>query len=120
MNQDNKNLKKIKYTLLKDIEEPGEYNCYGIIYDASFPQYLEKKEKDNNTLNYGCTIKLIDQYPIIHPDIYRSIDNLLGRSKYDRRSKNKNKGSKLRNILDFDIFGQSFHLENHYLYYYQN
>lgn len=47
-------------------------------------------------------IKLIDQYPIIHPDIYRSIDNLLGRSKYDRRSKNKNKGSKLKNILDFD------------------
>ena len=40
--------------------EPGEYNCYGIIYDASFPQNLEQSQSTGT--KYECTIKLIDQY----------------------------------------------------------
>ena len=48
-------------------------------------------------------IKLVDEYPIIHPDLYIQIDSLLGKSKYDRKSKNREKGSKLRNILDYDV-----------------
>ena len=48
-------------------------------------------------------IKLNDEYPIIHPDIYKQLDNLFGKSKYDKKSRNRQKGSKLRNILDYDI-----------------
>ena len=46
--------------------------------------------------------RLVPEYPIIHPDIYVNLDSLFGKSKYDKRSRNKNKGSKLRNILDYD------------------
>ena len=68
MNQD-KNVNKIQYTLLKDLKDKSELNCYGIIYDASFPQYSEKSQKDNSSM-FECTIKLIDQYinPIEFPD----------------------------------------------------
>ena len=48
-------------------------------------------------------VKLNDHYPIIHPDIYVQLDSLLGKSKFDKKSKNKLKGSKLKNILDYDI-----------------
>ena len=49
----------IKYTKLSDLSEPGEYNCYGIIYDASFPQIQEQSQQGAS--KYECTIKLIDQ-----------------------------------------------------------
>lgn len=48
-------------------------------------------------------IKLEPEYPIIHPDIYVQLDSLFGKSKYDKKSRNRNKGSKLKNILDYDI-----------------
>ena len=46
---------KYKYSIFSDLIEQGEYNFYGVIYDASFP--LE----ETNTGKYSCTIKLIDQ-----------------------------------------------------------
>ena len=49
----------IKYTPFNEMIEPGEYNCYGIIYDASFPQNLEQSQP--GFTKYECTIKLIDQ-----------------------------------------------------------
>ena len=59
---ENKNTNQIKYTLLKDIQEQGEYNFYGIIYDASFPKISEKSEKSQqSSINFECSIKLIDQ-----------------------------------------------------------
>ena len=43
-----------KYSTFDELIEQGEYNFYGIIYDASFPQ-----EESNSS--YTCIIKLIDQ-----------------------------------------------------------
>ena len=45
----------IRYTKLSDMSEPGEYNCYGIIYDASFPQIQEQSVQGAS--KYECTIK---------------------------------------------------------------
>ena len=56
---------KYKYTSFEDMKEQGEYNFYGIIYDASFP-----KEEDNYAIlpgtkaplpKYSCILKLLDQ-----------------------------------------------------------
>lgn len=56
---------KYKYTPFKEIIEQGEYNFYGVIYDASFPV-----EETNNAIlpgqkeplsKYSCVLKLIDQ-----------------------------------------------------------
>ena len=49
----------MKYTKLSEMSEPGEYNCYGIIYDASFPQIQEQSQQGAS--KYECTIKLIDE-----------------------------------------------------------
>ena len=46
--------------------------------------------RDDDFKMFGW-VKLNDQYPIIHPDIYIQLDSLLGRSKFDKKSKNKNK-----------------------------
>jgi len=46
---------KYKYSIFSDLIEQGEYNFYGVVYDASFP--LEEAK----TGKYSCTIKLIDQ-----------------------------------------------------------
>jgi hypothetical protein len=45
---------KYKYTSLKEFNNQGEYNFYGVIYDATFPVYEEKEN------GYQCTIKVID------------------------------------------------------------
>lgn len=49
----------IKYTLIKDIIKPdakeGDYNFYGLIYDASLPL------QEDNSDNYMCSIKIIDK-----------------------------------------------------------
>ena len=56
---------KYSYSSFDDIKEQGEYNFYGIIYDASFP-----KEEENFAIlpgtkeplpKYSCVLKLIDQ-----------------------------------------------------------
>ena len=44
-----------KYTKIKEIKEDGQYNFYGIIFDASLP-----KEEDTSD-NYMCCLKIIDQ-----------------------------------------------------------
>ena len=49
----------LKYTKLSRMIESGEYNCYGIIYDASFPQIQEQSQQGAS--KYECTIKLIDE-----------------------------------------------------------
>ncbi len=49
----------IKYTTIKDLVKDdlkdGDYNFYGIIYDASLPILEENQEK------YMCSLKLIDK-----------------------------------------------------------
>ena len=55
---------KYIYTTFDELKEQGEYNFYGIIYDASFPQeeyYPSESDKKKNTSNYSCILKLIDQ-----------------------------------------------------------
>lgn len=47
-------------------------------------------------------IVLKPEYCIINPDMYKIIDSLFGRSKYNKNSKIK-KGSKLNNIINYDI-----------------
>ena len=56
---------KYKYTSFDEMKEQGEYNFYGIIYDASFP-----KEEENYAIlpgtkeplpKYSCVLKLLDQ-----------------------------------------------------------
>lgn len=46
---------KINYTSLKGLDAEGDYNFFGIIYDATFPT------QDETPNNYVCTLKLIDQ-----------------------------------------------------------
>ena len=56
--------KKYIYTPLNEMNEPGEYNFYGIIYDSTFPiQEEENSMLDEQKSNpvYNCIIKLIDQ-----------------------------------------------------------
>ena len=50
----------IKYTPFSEMIEPGEYNCYGIIYDASFPQNQDQSQ--GGGIKYECILKLIDQH----------------------------------------------------------
>jgi hypothetical protein len=56
---------KYLYTTFDNLKVQGEYNFYGIIYDASFP-----KEEENHAIlpntkeplpKYSCVLKLIDQ-----------------------------------------------------------
>lgn len=47
-------------------------------------------------------IELADEYPIIHPDLYQNIDSFFGKSKFDKVSHNKKRGSKLNNIISYD------------------
>ena len=46
---------KYKFTKFDDMKLDGEYNFYGIIFDASFPIYSETPFP-----HYECTLKLID------------------------------------------------------------
>lgn len=45
---------KYKYYSLEDLKLQGEYNFFGIIYDASIPY------QDNEPNTYICTLKIID------------------------------------------------------------
>jgi hypothetical protein len=104
-----------KTTIKKDIKDPegifsskfgqklGDLNPFIDRYSCECGYYRSKSKRglicpkchrvckyvDDNYAMFGW-IKLIDQYPIIHPDLYRAIDSLLGKSKYDKRSKNQN------------------------------
>ena len=55
---------KYIYTTFDQLKEQGEYNFYGIIYDASFPNednYSPELDKKKNSSKYTCILKLIDQ-----------------------------------------------------------
>lgn len=54
---------KYKYSTFDELKEQGEYNFYGIIYDASFPEEesLNDSSKKNNSAKYATVLKLIDQ-----------------------------------------------------------
>lgn len=55
---------KYIYTTFDQLKEQGEYNFYGIIYDASFPNednYLSESDKKKNSSKFTCILKLIDQ-----------------------------------------------------------
>lgn len=45
---------KITYSNIKQLSKQGDYNIYGIIYDASLPT------KEDNSNYFMCTLKLID------------------------------------------------------------
>ena len=53
-----------KYSTFDELKEQGEYNFFGIIYDASFPQeepnFAEGQQK-KYSVKYSCILKLIDQ-----------------------------------------------------------
>jgi len=60
--QDNTNHSvKYKYTTFDELKEQGEYNFYGIIFDASFPREENSEFEKNKTAKYSCILKLIDQ-----------------------------------------------------------
>lgn len=44
---------KIRYTDLKDFNNIGDYDFYGIVYDATYPSI------DERNINYICAVKLI-------------------------------------------------------------
>lgn len=46
---------KSRYTDLKDFNDVGDYDFYGIVYDATFPT----KENDKGSTNYISAVKLI-------------------------------------------------------------
>ena len=55
---------KYKYKTIEEISAPGEYNFYGIIYDASLPTEEELPSEDDEIVpifKYTCEIKIIDQ-----------------------------------------------------------
>ena len=55
---------KYKYTKFDDMKFDGEYNFYGIIFDAAFPIYLETPIP-----HYECILKLIDNTSDISSEI---------------------------------------------------
>ena len=65
-----------KYSTFDELIEQGEYNFFGIIYDASFPQ------EEQNTSNYSCILKLIDQTTncLTHSDFKEKIIYLIIKS----------------------------------------
>jgi hypothetical protein len=56
---------KYKYNTINEMKTDGDYNFYGVIYDASFPVQEDNKQnpyanKDNQNPVYICYLKLID------------------------------------------------------------
>ena len=60
-----------KYSTFDELVEQGEYNFFGIIYDASFPQ------EEQDLSKYTCILKLIDQTTncLTHPKDFN--DNII-------------------------------------------
>lgn len=61
----------------------------------------ECKFVDDDFKMFGW-IELNENYPFIHPDIYQNLDSFFGRSKFDKESHNKMRGSKLKNMIMYD------------------
>lgn len=49
---------KYQYSTISEIKTDGDYNFYGIIYDASFP--LQEENPNNPIPTYICYLKIID------------------------------------------------------------
>ena len=52
---------KYKYSTFDELREQGEYNFYGMIYDASFPEEEIQNDSKKSSSKYVCVLKLIDQ-----------------------------------------------------------
>ena len=55
---------KFKYKSIEEITTPGDYNFFGMIYDASLPTEEELPSEDDEIVpifKYTCEIKIIDQ-----------------------------------------------------------
>ena len=55
---------RFRYTTFDDLKEQGEYNFYGIIFDATFPREEDVSKmlpNQKHHAKYSCFIKLIDQ-----------------------------------------------------------
>ena len=48
-------MEKSRYTSLNNIKSNGDYDFYGIVYDATFPT----KDNDTEDANYICAIKVL-------------------------------------------------------------
>lgn len=48
-------MSKIKYSELKDFNEVGDYDFYGIVFDATLPS----REDDNLSSNFVCALKIL-------------------------------------------------------------
>ena len=71
---------RYKYTTFDELKEQGEYNFYGIIYDASFPleeNLASESDKKKNVSKFSCILKLIDQSTncLTHPNNFN--DNVI-------------------------------------------
>ena len=71
---------KYMYTTFDELIEQGEYNFYGIIYDASFPREENSSSESDgkkNAQKYTCILKLIDQTTncLTHPNNFN--DNII-------------------------------------------
>lgn len=72
---------KFKYKSIEEIKSPGEYNFYGIIYDASLPTEEELPSEDDEIVpifKYTCEIKIIDQTTnfLVDSKIFKNMVNL--------------------------------------------
>ena len=70
---------KYLYTTFDDLKEQGEYNLFGVIYDASFPleeNTTSETDKKKGNFKYTCILKIIDQTTnlLSHPNNFS--DNL--------------------------------------------
>ncbi len=71
---------KYLYTTFDDLKEQGEYNLFGVIYDASFPleeNTTSETDKKKGNFKYTCILKIIDQTTnlLSHPNNFS--DNLI-------------------------------------------
>ena len=70
---------KFKYKSIEEIVNSGDYNFYGIIYDASLPMVEEFPPEDEDLepiFKYTCDIKIIDHVTnfLTEPeDIYKNM-----------------------------------------------
>lgn len=72
---------KYKYSTFKELIEPGDYNFYGIVIDATFP--IKVFDNDND-YHLECYLRLIDTTSKITPDMKDSINLIIKSSTIDK------------------------------------
>lgn len=77
--------------------------------------HTKVKYVDDNFKMFGWIV-LNDQYHIIHPKFYDSLDYIFGESKYDEKRKKIKGGRKLKNILNYnpDVDQDGFSTESEF------